>query len=91
MPALCLILSVTYYENYAGIIGCIVPTIQTPMLISIVHLFKVRRKTHASTGIYEFDSAVIGQHIYKCVWTPLTEECVSAFETEKTMNVTNTL
>ena len=28
----------------------------------------------ASTGVYEFDSVVRGQHIYKSVWMPLTDK-----------------
>ena len=27
----------------------------------------------ASTSIYEFDSVVRGQHVYKSVWTSLTD------------------
>ena len=29
----------------------------------------------ASTSVYEFDSVVRGQHIYKSVWTSLTDWC----------------
>ena len=29
----------------------------------------------ASTSVYEFDSVVRGQHIYKTVWTSLTDWC----------------
>ena len=29
----------------------------------------------ASTSVYEFDSVVRGQHIYKSVWTSLTDRC----------------
>ena len=29
----------------------------------------------ASTSVYEFDSVVRGQHVYKSVWTPLTDWC----------------
>ena len=29
----------------------------------------------ASTIVYEFDSMVRGQHIYKNVWTSLTDGC----------------
>ena len=36
------------------------------------------RKTCVSASIYEFDSVAIGQHVYKRVWTPLTDESVSA-------------
>ena len=36
------------------------------------------RKACASTGVYEFNSVVIGQHIYEHVWTPLTDKAVSA-------------
>ena len=34
------------------------------------------RKAYASTGVYEFNSVVIGQHVYKHVriWTPLIDE-----------------
>ena len=28
----------------------------------------------ASTNVYEFDSVVKGQHIYKSAWTPLTDK-----------------
>ena len=27
-----------------------------------------------STGVYEFDNVVRGQHVYKSVWTPLTDK-----------------
>ena len=27
----------------------------------------------ANTSVYEFDDVVRGQHIYKSVWTPLTD------------------
>ena len=29
----------------------------------------------ASTSVYEFDSMVRGQHVYKSVWTSLTDWC----------------
>ena len=29
----------------------------------------------ASTSIYEFDSMVRGQHVYKSVWISLTDRC----------------
>ena len=29
----------------------------------------------ASTSVYEYDSVVIGQHIYKSVWASLTDWC----------------
>ena len=29
----------------------------------------------ASTSVYEFDSVVRGQHIFKSVWTSLTDWC----------------
>ena len=29
----------------------------------------------ASTSVYEFDSVVRGQHVYKSVWTSLNEWC----------------
>ena len=29
----------------------------------------------ASTSVYEFDSVVRGQHVYKSVWTTLTNWC----------------
>ena len=37
------------------------------------------RKACVSTGVYEFDSVVIGQHVYKRVyiWTPLTDKSAS--------------
>ena len=28
-----------------------------------------------STSVYEFDSVVRGQHVYKSVWTPLIDWC----------------
>ena len=28
----------------------------------------------ASTSVYEFDSMVRGQHVYKSAWTPLTDK-----------------
>ena len=28
----------------------------------------------ASTSVYEFDNMVRGQHIYKSIWTPLTDK-----------------
>ena len=29
----------------------------------------------ASTSVYEFDGVVRGQHVYKSVWTSLTDWC----------------
>ena len=29
----------------------------------------------ASTSVYEFDRVVRGQHVYKSVWTSLTDWC----------------
>ena len=29
----------------------------------------------ASTSVYKFDSVVRGQHVYKSVWTSLTDWC----------------
>ena len=29
----------------------------------------------ASTSVYEFDSVIRGQHVYKSVWTSLTDWC----------------
>ena len=29
----------------------------------------------ANTSVYEFDSVVRGQHVYKSVWTSLTDWC----------------
>ena len=29
----------------------------------------------ASTNVYEFDNVVRGQHVYKSVWTSLTDWC----------------
>ena len=29
----------------------------------------------ASTSVYKFDSVVRGQHVYKTVWTSLTDWC----------------
>ena len=37
-----------------------------------VHMSRV--EAGASTIVYEFDSVVTGQHIYKSVWMPLTDE-----------------
>ena len=51
-------------------------SIQTPMFISYCSPVQGRR-THSSTGVHKFYSVVIGQHIYKCVWTPLTDKSVS--------------
>ena len=33
------------------------------------------RMAGASTRVYEFDSVVRGQHVYKSVWTLLTDWC----------------
>ena len=33
------------------------------------------RKAGASTSVYEFDSVVRGQDVYKSVWTSLTDWC----------------
>ena len=49
-------------------------------LFPIVHLFIVRRKVHASTGVYKFDSIVIQQYVHKRVWTPLTDKSVRTSE-----------
>ena len=48
----------------------------------------------ASTTVYEFDSVVRGQHIYKSVWTSLIDRCSktqSASLCGKTMNAINML
>ena len=49
----------------------------------------------ASNSVYEFDSVVRGQNVYKSVWTPLTDcgvvKLVSASWCRKTTNVINTL
>ena len=49
-------------------------SIQTPVLIS--YCLPVQGKmAGASTSVYEFESVVRGQHIYKSVWTSLTDWC----------------
>ena len=51
-----------------------IPTsIQTPAFISYYPPVQVRM-TGASTSVYEFDSAVRVQHVYKNVWIPLTDK-----------------
>ena len=45
-----------------------------PALISYCSPVQVRM-AGASTSVYEFDSMVRGQHIYKSVWTSLTDWC----------------
>ena len=43
----------------------------------------------ASTNVYEFDSLVRSQHVYKSVWTSLTDwcsktrKCIPALEDDK--------
>ena len=43
----------------------------------------------ASTSVYEFDSVFRGQHVYKCVWTSLTDwcnkthKCIQVWEDDK--------
>ena len=36
----------------------------------MVYLSKVERHVHVSIGVYEFDSVVIGQHVYKREYGP---------------------
>ena len=49
-------------------------SIWTPALIS--YCLPVHGKmADSNTSVYEFDSVVIGQHIYKSVWTSLTDWC----------------
>ena len=45
-------------------------------LFPIVHLSRVEsfRMADASTSVYEFDNVVRGQHVYKSVWTSLTDK-----------------
>ena len=47
------------------------------------------------TSVYEFDSVVRGQHIYKSVWTSLTDWCIKTHKCipwcVKTTNMINTL
>ena len=43
----------------------------------------------ASTSVYEFDSIVKGQHIYKSAWTPLTDKkhkCIMCEDNELNKN-----
>ena len=56
-------------------------SIQTLALISYYSPVQ-GRKARASTGVYEFNSVVIGKHIYKCVWTPLIDKIISALMQE---------
>ena len=46
----------------------------TPVLISYCSPAQ-GRMVGASTTVYEFDSMVKGQHVYKSLWTPLTDWC----------------
>ena len=45
--------------------------------------------TGASTSVYKFGSMVIGQHVYKSIWTSLTEwysktrKCIPVQEDDK--------
>ena len=44
------------------------------------------RMAVASTSVYEFDSGVRGQHVYKSAWTPLTDitrKCILREDTER--------
>ena len=51
-----------------------IPTsIQTPAFISYCPPVQ-GRVAGASTSVYEFDSAVRGQHVYKNAWIPLTDK-----------------
>ena len=43
-----------------------------------------------STNVYELDSIVRGQHVYKSAWTPFTDKCISGSR-GKTMNMINAL
>ena len=53
--------------------------IWTPALIS--YCSPVRgRMAGASTSVYEFDSVVGGQHVYKSVWTSLNDCCSKTFK-----------
>ena len=46
----------------------------------------------ASASVYEFDSVVRGQHVYKSVWTSLTDWCSETRKRcGKTTNVINKL
>ena len=52
-------------------------SIQTPAFLS--YCLPIQgRKARASTSVYEFDGVVIGQHIYKHVWSSLTDKSISA-------------
>ena len=49
-------------------------SIQTILLIFYCSLVQ-GRMAGASTSVYEFDNVVRGQHVYKSVWTSLTDWC----------------
>ena len=49
---------------------------QTPALIFSCSPVQ-GRKGYASTSVYEFNSMVIGEHVYKHVWTPLTDKNIN--------------
>ena len=49
-------------------------SVWTPALISYSSPVQ-GRMAGASTSVYKFDSVVRGQHVYKSVWTSLTDWC----------------
>ena len=49
-------------------------SILTPALISY-YLPVQGRMAGASTSVYEVDSVFIGQHVYKSIWSLLTDWC----------------
>ena len=48
-------------------------SIQIPAFISYCSPIQ-GRMAGASTSVYEFDNVVRGQHVYKSVWSPLTDK-----------------
>ena len=63
-------------------------SIGTPALIS--YCLPVQgRMAGASTSVYEFDNVVRGQHVYKSVWTSLTDwyskthKCIPVWEDDE--------
>ena len=48
----------------------------------------------AGTSVYEYDNVVRGQHIYKSVWTPLTDKthkCIQKDDAHITRDIENKL
>ena len=58
------------------------------ILLPIAYLSRVEWQVLFMIGVYDVDSMVRGQHVYKSIWTPLTNQHISV-SCRKTTNMAN--